>query len=76
MKLKSEFYYQVKNETMQELCNKFNTEKENILRNNNDIELYNGEWVKIKVNEYITHIVKPAENLDTICRKYNKTSMF
>lgn len=70
MELKSEFYYQVQDETMQEICSKFNTDKNNILRNNPNIDVYRGEWIKIKINEYIKHIVKPTENIDKICELY------
>ena len=48
--LNDEFYYRISNETdLNIICQKFNTCKENILRNNNSIDLYEGEIIKIKV---------------------------
>ncbi len=68
----SDFYYRVLNgDTINSICEKFNSSKENIIRNNNFIELYEGEWIKIKVNNYIIHYVKPMENLESISKKYN-----
>lgn len=70
-----EFYYKIEQgETINFLCEKFNTSKENILRNNKDLKLFMGEWLKIKVNDFLTHIVKPAETLSIISNKYNVTS--
>lgn len=64
-----EFFYRICNSKM-DLFNKFNSCKENIKRNNNAIKLYNGEWVKVKVNDFIIHHVKPAESLEEISKKY------
>ncbi len=64
------FFYRLKGESENELYKKFNTSKENLLRNNNSIKPYAGEWVKIKQNNYTTHIVKPAENLAKVCAIY------
>lgn len=65
------FYYRVKEgETLKSLLNMFNSSKENILRNNKNIELYPGEVIKIKINDYRTHIVKPTENLESIASIY------
>lgn len=72
IKLCDEFYYRVKEkDSIENVSSKFNTDKTNIVRNNSNIELYAGEYVYIKQNEYITHIVKPAENLSDIAKKYN-----
>ena len=74
MKIKqcNEFYYRVEvDDNIQLICQKFNTSKENILRNNNNLALYAGEWVIIKQNEFKTHIVKPMETLSSICKIYN-----
>ena len=65
------FYYRVKaDETINDLCFKFNTCKENILRNNPNIKLYAGEWVLITKNDYKTHMVKPAETVDSVAKLY------
>ncbi len=70
--LAKEFLYRIKqNETINVLCTKFNTNKNNIVRNNENIPLYVGEWVKIKVNDYLSHFVKPMETLSKIASKYN-----
>lgn len=67
-----EFYYRVNlGDTIPTLCQKFNTSKENILRNNNQIDLYAGEWIYIKQNDYILHIVKPMETLNDVAKKHN-----
>lgn len=68
-----EFYYRICGESEQELYDKFNTCKESVLRNNPNIPLYEGEWVKIKVNNYITHIVKPMQTLTKVADIYNVT---
>ena len=66
------FYYRVQQgETMQEICTKFNTSKTNIVRNNNFLDLYAGEWIIIKENDFILHLVKPMETLENIANKYN-----
>ena len=70
VELCEEFYYKIKDENIN-LIEEFNTSKENVLRNNNKIKLYVGEWVKIKVNDFQTHYVKPAETLYEIAKKYN-----
>jgi len=63
------FWYRIENEkTINELKLKFNAD--NITRNNNEIDLYKGEWVKIEVNNFIYHIVKPAETILEIATKY------
>lgn len=69
--LASSFYYQIKDVNFNELILKFNSCKQNILRNNENLKFYAGEWVKVKVNDYISHFVKPAETLQDIAEKYN-----
>ena len=74
IKLDKEFFYRIQiGDTEQELIRRFNTSKENILRNDNTTPLYAGEWVKIVVNDYITHIVSPMETIEKIANKYNTT---
>ncbi len=71
IELDDEFFYRIDNEKSNDLYYKFNTNSDNVLRNNQTINLYPGEWVKIKKNDYITHIVKPTENIIRICELYN-----
>ena len=33
--------------------------------------MYKGEWVKIKVNDFILHFVKPAETINDIATLHN-----
>ena len=42
-----------------------------IIRNNANIDFYEGEVVKIIHKSNRCHIVKPMENLSTIAKKYN-----
>ena len=70
--LAKEFLYRVKeNDNILDLCMKFNTSKSNIIRNNNKIDLYTGGWIKIKVNDYLSHFVKPMETVSKIAKQYN-----
>ena len=71
IELEKEFFYRINVEKSNDLYQKFNTGKNNVLRNNDNLDFYNGEWVKIKTNDYITHIVKPAETINSICETYN-----
>ncbi len=73
LKLANSFYYQIKKEDdFNALIFKFNSCKQNVLRNNDALSFFAGEWVKVTVNDYITHIVKPAESLNDIAKLYNK----
>lgn len=65
-----EFYFRIPNENF-DIYSVLNTSKENVLRNNNKIKFYAGEYVKVKINDYISHVVKPAETLTSISNKYN-----
>ena len=70
-----QFYYRVQDgDTVQNICQKFNTCKENIFRNNWDLDFYVGEWILIKSNEFKTHYVKPMETLEIIAKKYKTTN--
>lgn len=72
--LNDEFFYRISNEEdINEICQKFNTCSQNITRNNNSIDLYEGEMIKIKVNDFLIHYVKPMENLQTIAQFYGTT---
>lgn len=63
-----EFFYRFDGEN---LLTRFNTCKNNILRNNPNLNFYCGEWVKIKINNFKTHCVKPMETLAIIAKLYN-----
>lgn len=67
---KSFFYRIQKGDDFNMLFEKFNVTKENVLRNNDGIDLYPGEWVKITQNDYISHIVIPTETLEIVAKKY------
>lgn len=72
IKTNKQFYYRIEEgQNLKDICTMFNTCKENVLRNNNEIELYAGEWVKITKNDYLIHIVKPTETLTLIADMYN-----
>lgn len=72
IKLNNQFFYRVLDgETVTSICKKFNTSKANILRNNPKLDFYAGEWIKIKTENFKTHIVKPTETLLQIAEFYN-----
>lgn len=64
-----EFDYRITDEN-KDIFMDFNTSKENVLRNNKRIKTYKGEWVKVKVNQYISHYVRPAQTLEDIAKQY------
>lgn len=70
VKIADEFFYRIK-ENCEEINKIFNTSQENTTRNNKDLNLYCGEWVKIKVNDYILHCVKPMQTLDCVSQIHN-----
>ena len=67
------FYYRIPNKKF-DVYKKFNSSKDNVFRNNQAIAFYAGEWVKIKQNNYISHLVKPTETLHEIAKKYSTTT--
>ncbi len=73
IKMCEEFYYRAK-EKDEDVYNKFNSSKEKVLRNNENIKIYAGEWIKIKQNDFITHFVKPVETIEQIARIYNTSA--
>ena len=74
IKQSNQFYYRVQfNDTLLNICTRFNTCKENIIRNNENLDLYVGEWIIIKTNEFKIHCVKPLERLIDISQKYGVT---
>ena len=70
IKLCDEFFYRVTN-LDENIYREFNTEKQNVLRNNEKINLYKGEIIKVKVNDFKTHYVKPAETIKEIADFYS-----
>jgi len=74
MEIEKQFIYRVQdNDTLASICLKFNTSLENITRNNKDIPLFAGEFIEIKINDYVQHVVKPTETLVKIAQNYNTT---
>lgn len=76
MKIKQadSFFYRIQsNITENVICSTLNTNKQNILRNNDNLNLYAGEWVKVTTNNYCVHVVKPVETLTSIAQKYDIT---
>ena len=72
IELEKKFTYRVcEQDTLNSICIKFNTCKENILRNNNEIPLYAGEIIEITLNDFVIHIIKPTETLESVARIYN-----
>ncbi len=65
-----EFFYRVSS-LDKNIFKDLNIDYNNIVRNNNKIKIYVGEWIKVKVNNFIVHHVKPIENLNIIAKKYN-----
>ena len=64
-------YYQIsKDDTLNNILTKFNIKTNNIIRNNSNIDFYEGEVIKIVRNIGVKHIVKPMENLSSIANKY------
>lgn len=69
------FFYRIREQQTEiSICGILNTSKPNILRNNNKLKYYAGEWVKVTTNDYLTHIVKPIETVDSISNLYNISS--
>lgn len=73
IELCDDFFYRVDNVNLN-IENEFNSCQENVLRNNINLKLYCGEWIKIKVNNFITHHVKPAQTLNSIAQIYGTDS--
>lgn len=69
IKMSDEFIYRVTDENLN-LFKEFNTCKENVVRNNSNIKPYAGEWMKIKINNFYLHHVKPTETIKKIATLY------
>ena len=67
----TEFYCLVKDDNLNSIMQKFNITASCIIRNNENIDFYEGEVVKILRISGVTHIVKPAETLNSIANIYN-----
>ena len=70
IKMCDEFYFRIE-DVNNEIYRNFNTSYENVYRSDNNLKMYKGEWIKIKVNDFIYHHVKPAETLKDIADVYN-----
>ena len=73
IELCEEFFYCINDATI-DLFKLLNTSKENVIRNNNKIKIYVGEWIKVKTNKFKIHYVKPVENIYEIAKSYNTTA--
>lgn len=72
MELEKKFIYRVQeNDTIISICEKFNTSKDNILRNNNEIPLYEGEIIEITINDFKIYNVQPTDTIHLISKKFN-----
>ena len=58
-------------DTLNSICQKYSVPLTSVIRNNYGVDLYDGEVVKVLIKHHIYHTVKPMENLDLICKKYN-----
>lgn len=58
-------------DTLDSVCQQYSVNKNNIIRNNPSIDLYDGEMIKIVNKTTSYHIVKPMETLSIIAKKYN-----
>lgn len=66
------FWLQVtKNDTLPSIMQQYSVGLNSIVRNNPQIDLYEGEIIKVVKNTRTIHIVKPMETLDTIAQKYD-----
>lgn len=66
----SVFYRLTKQDDLNTIMQRFNITASCIVRNNDNIDFYEGEVVKILRNSGLTHIVKPAETLNSIANTY------
>lgn len=64
-----EFFYRISDLNLN-IFDEFNTCNENVIRNNKNLKIYNGEWVKIKVNDFVVHHVKPMQTLSDIAKEH------
>ena len=65
-------YYQVTiNDNLNTISKKFNVTPNKVVRNNTNVDFYEGEVVKIIYDDSNIYIVKPLETLSTIAEKYN-----
>ncbi len=63
-----------KDDNLINLAQKFNVDICNIIRNNPNIDCYEGEVVKIVLSKVKYHIVKPMQTLEDIAQIYNTTA--
>lgn len=70
IKVCKKFDYRIM-ENAKDVFSSINTCKENVKRNNEKLNFYDGEWVQVTVNDFILHHVKPAETLEQIAVEHN-----
>ena len=63
-----------KGDTLQSLANRYSADVYNIVRNNSNIELYEGEIIKIIRDSKRTHVVKPMQTLEDVAGIYSTTT--
>lgn len=69
------YYYAVKeNDDLYSITQALNVSQKAIVRNNPNIDFYEGEVIKVLKEYSISHIVKPMETLTSIAQKYNTTA--
>lgn len=59
-------------DNLTDILSRYQVKPSSIIRNNNTIDLYEGEIIKIICKRATEHIVKPAETLQSIAKLYNK----
>lgn len=65
-------FVQVKDgDNLESILNRYSVTINNIIRNNPNIDLYEGEIIKILRKMSKLHIVKPMETLNSISQKYD-----
>ena len=72
VKMSDKFFYRVEDCDF-DIFKEFNSSKDNVVRNNGELKFYQGEWVEVKVNDFISHFVKPTETLEVIANQYSTT---
>ena len=60
-----------KDDDLNSILNRYQISKNNIVRNNPNVDLYDGEMIKIVHTKHTQHIVKPMKTLLSIADKYN-----
>ena len=69
IKQSEEFFYRV-TKNNEAIFENLNSCEENVFRNNKNIAFYDGEWIRVKKNNFIIHHVKPMETIEKISSQY------